>query len=159
MPRKAHNVNVVIETEKKKSTGGAEGGMKSPGGCGGGKKSPGGGGGGKNYKIVKKYRYDKFKLYFHELEALLPYSKSSKSKNTQKNILLDTVAYIKALEIELGIIQQNIDWEHHYETLMQCLDQNEAEDADDDDAISNDGKDDDVISNVEKENQIFLKGQ
>ena len=83
---------------------------------------------GSNYKIIKKCRYEKFKLYFRELEALLPHTKSS--KNTQKNILLDTVAYIKALEIELGLIQQNIDWEKHYDMLIQCLDQNETEDDD-----------------------------
>ena len=84
---------------------------------------------GNNYKIIKKYRYEKFKLYFRELEGLLPYTKGS--KNTQKTILLNTVAYIKALEIELGLIKQNVDWEKHYDKLMMCLDQNEDDDEDD----------------------------
>ena len=105
---------------------------------------------GNNYKIIKKYRYEKFKLYFRELETLLPYTKGS--KNTQKTILLNTVAYIKALEIELGLIKQNIDWEKHYDMLMSCLDQNEADDdvtLDDHDHEDEDGDNDDGWRKIE----------
>lgn len=35
-------------------------------------------------------------------------------------ILLDTIAYIKSLEIELGIINEaDVDWYKHYENLME----------------------------------------
>ena len=80
----------------------------------------------KSYKTIKKCRYEKFKSYFQELKNMLP---SKHSKSTQKTILLDTVAYIKALEIELGLInEQTFSWEEHYKALWDVMIQNEAED-------------------------------
>ena len=80
----------------------------------------------KSYKTIKKCRYEKFKSYFQELKNMLP---SKHSKSTQKTILLDTVAYIKALEIELGLInEQTFSWEEHYKALWDVMIQNEAGD-------------------------------
>jgi len=78
----------------------------------------------KSYKVMKKCRYEKFKTYFNELESLLPCSKDTKS--TQKSILLDSVAYIKALEFELGLINEShVDWAEHYKQLWELF-ENEA---------------------------------
>ena len=72
-----------------------------------------------NYNVKKKCRYEKFKAYFQELERLLPYKNV---KSTQKTILLDTAAYIKALESELGLINESdVDWEKHYKQIWCAL--------------------------------------
>lgn len=75
-----------------------------------------------NYTLRKRQRYDTFKQCFQKLASMLPYDdgKSNGKKLTNKVILLDSVAYIKSLEIELGMTSESdIDWCKHYQNLME----------------------------------------
>lgn len=62
-----------------------------------------------------------FKKCFDELEKLLPSDKNCKRK-TNKQILLETAAYIRALEVELGILSdEQVNWEHHVQMVLKTF--------------------------------------
>lgn len=55
---------------------------------------------------------------FEELFNFLP--EQNASRMSRKTILLDTVAYIITLEMELGI-RKDIDWENHFKILSTYM--------------------------------------
>ena len=66
----------------------------------------------------EKKRQLVIKSLFEELFNFLP--DQNVSRMTRKTILLDTVAYIITLEMELGI-RKDINWENHFETLSTYM--------------------------------------
>ena len=69
-------------------------------------------------KKREKKRQLVIKSLFEELFNFLP--EQNVSRMTRKTILLDTVAYIVTLEMELGI-RKDIDWENHFKLLSTYM--------------------------------------